>query len=479
MRTSPAQWIDLPPLPQLPPISPPAAPPLPAIPPALLPPAPAPAPVPQPSPPPLPPRPNYPQHAAPRPQHPPAGAEIPATDPADHDETNPPPEHLAPEIPPTTATVGPWQLADCVPVVPATPDQQAKAIARSTRLQAVHQLATGEGIRIAIIDTGVTPHPGLATLEQGEDFLTGDDPAHAFIDCDAHGTIVAGIIGGLTTGEDGRILTTGIAPQATIRSFKQTANTLPPDTPGGTLATLAAAIHAALDDKADVINISVVSCIPAAQGAHVDVAPLHEALARAEAQGTIVVAASGNSGGNCAPGAIVFPSHLPTVLSVQALAENGEYAAYSLPAPYPSVSAPGWVPAGLSPTGEGLILGTGTIEQPQPLFGTSYAAPWVSGVAALLKSRNPQLSPAAIREHLTHIADPTTGAIDPLQALSATAEQPPTPRAITVQAPAKPPAPTPARAARLLGYCIIGLTSCLLAAAIAQRITTIRRSKQS
>ena len=68
-----------------------------------------------------------------------------------------------------------------------------------TAQQELHNLATGVGVKVAVIDTGVARHPQLNQLAGGADFVTPDTP-EPFKDCDAHGTVVAGIIAGTQTG---------------------------------------------------------------------------------------------------------------------------------------------------------------------------------------------------------------------------------------------------------------------------------------
>ena len=75
----------------------------------------------------------------------------------------------------------------------------------------LHRLATGAGVKVAVIDTGVAGHPQLNQLSGGADFVTPDTP-EPFKDCDAHGTVVAGIIAGTDA---------GIAPDAEILSIRQ------------------------------------------------------------------------------------------------------------------------------------------------------------------------------------------------------------------------------------------------------------------
>ena len=73
-------------------------------------------------------------------------------------------------------------------------------------LQPLRQFATGAGVAVAVIDTGVAPSPELPHLRAGQDFVDPASPDPLF-DCDSHGTVVAGIIAGQTI---------GVAPGASV-----------------------------------------------------------------------------------------------------------------------------------------------------------------------------------------------------------------------------------------------------------------------
>ncbi|MDO5512749.1 S8 family serine peptidase [Corynebacterium sp.] len=261
-----------------------------------------------------------------------------------------------------------------------------------------HRLARGEGVRVAVIDTGVAPHPELGTVEPVAD-LVSPWAADPLLDCDGHGTAVAGVIH-------------DIAPGAQILSIRQSSAHYR-DSPGGTLETLTQAIHLALDAGARVINISVVSCLDPA--VLLDAAPLHDALHRAEEEGVVVIAAAGNTGGSCQPGMTVYPAAEDTVLSVAAVHPGDPHALADYTLAPGEVSAPGLLPVGLSPRGHGFATGTRHPQGQESRFeGTSFAAPVVSGVAALLIERHPAASAADIRHHLRQAAEPGHGVIDPL-----------------------------------------------------------------
>lgn len=325
---------------------------------------------------------------------------------------------------------------------------RVEAPAADADLTRLRRFATGEGVRVAVIDTGVAPHPDIAHLRPGRDFVADN----ALQDCDNHGTAVAGIIAGRTL---------GIAPEAEIVSVRQTsAHTRGHDTDAGNLQTLTDAIHNALDEGASVLNISVVSCLEPDFASRIDTSGITAALERAEAQGAVVVAAAGNAGPDCEPGFDVFPARFPTVLAVAARADDHTIAEYSLPA---ELSAPGLVPAALAPGGwaEGTVANDGV----RPYAGTSFAAPVVSGTAALLQSRYPGISPAHVRALITASAQPGGGAVDPLGALTQLAPQEVAERpALRVQPMGREANPAVSRLALLIG----GATA-LVAAVVALR----------
>uniref|UniRef100_UPI0015F2928B S8 family serine peptidase n=1 Tax=Corynebacterium senegalense TaxID=2080750 RepID=UPI0015F2928B len=277
----------------------------------------------------------------------------------------------------------------------------------------LRRFATGAGVRVAVVDTGVSPSPELGRLVGGADLVAPDAPDPLF-DCDGHGTVVAGIIAAATT---------GIAPGAEILSVRQTSahyrNRREGDAveASGSLRSLTEAIHAALDEHARVINVSVVSCVDRRDAAAVDASALDDALGRAEAEGAVVVAAAGNVSDTCPQGAHVFPSHSPTVLAVGARDGSHTVAGFSVapPAGAPLLTAPGTVDTGLSWAGGGFARGSAPDRDTvTPFTGTSFATPVVSATAALLLERDPQLSAAEVRRRIADAAQPAGGAVDPL-----------------------------------------------------------------
>lgn len=342
-----------------------------------------------------------------------------------------------------------------VPVPYSAPTPEA-----ALDLAPAHALATGAGVKVAVIDTGVAPHHRLGGVIDGGDFLGTSDPRDAvpggtspgsLLDCDGHGTVVAGVIATRPAPTDDLV---GVAPEATIISIRQSSARYrtTDDSPLGTVGTLAGAIHRAVDHQAQVISISVVACVPAETAAQLDTSTLDAALARAEEAGAVVVAAAGNLGTDCGPGSVVYPAHSATVLAVSGYRDPHLIADYSVPVPeQPLLSAQGRIPAGLSPGGEGLASGLQGEQGVVPFEGTSFAAPVVAGTAALLRQRFPYLSAAEIRQRILDSVDPASGAVDPHRALSQLPpEDPPETREIQVAALTPAPQLAPRRTMGLL-----------------------------
>lgn len=321
------------------------------------------------------------------------------------------------------ATLGAAALVAAPDATASEPDREC-AIAHSSPLSPqpsedqlnyrarLHSFATGEGVKVAVIDTGVATHDQLRHLSGGADLIAPEEP-EPHRDCDLHGTVVAGIIAGHDI---------GIAPRAEIYAVRQTSahyRQEREDDTTGSLDTLAEAIDDAADAGARIINISVVSCVPPDVAALVDTSRLDGALAHAEESGSVVIAASGNaSSGSCEMGDRVFPADSPTVLSVSAQADSHELADYSLnSADGPQLAAQGFVPLALNPAG-GWADGKEGTDGTSQFHGTSFAAPVVSGTAALLAQRFPDDSPAALRKRLEDAAEPGHGFVDPLTVLT-------------------------------------------------------------
>ena len=325
-----------------------------------------------------------------------------------------------------------------------------------TRLQfdGLHKFATGKNIKVAVIDTGVSRHPYLGDRLQGVgDYVKKEHKG--LEDCDGHGTQVAGIIAASPpAGSD--IGFKGIAPGATILSIRQSSANYTgtrPTTDGsrgeevtaGNLTTLAQAVVLAANSGAKVVNMSVNRCRPAAsyvidQGELALQAAVRYAV---EQKDVVLVTSAGNTGeDNCPDSQNGFdpnnPTHIVTppwfsdhVLSVAAMDRNGDPAPFSVQGPWVGVSAPGTDIISLDPSGDGLAnLHIKADGSKSTIQGTSFAAPYVAGLAALVRERFPHLNARQVVERIkltsSHPAAPGGhdnlvghGMINPIGALTA------------------------------------------------------------
>lgn len=273
-------------------------------------------------------------------------------------------------------------------------------------LEAVWPLTRGKGQTIAVIDTGVARHRLLPHLIGGGDYVShGDGTA----DCDGHGTIVAGIAGAAPSAGF-----SGVAPDAVILAIRQSSNKFGAEGASagiGDIDTLAMAVRTAADLGATVINISSPACVAATDAP--DDRALGAALSYAvDVRNVVVIAAAGNVGAGCTQQDLPAASDWDNVRSVStpawyddlvlcvgSVGSDGAASAFSLAGPWVDVAAPGENLVSLHPDGRQLI---DSIGRGAPISGTSYAAPVVAGIAALVRSRSPQLS---AREVMRRIED--------------------------------------------------------------------------
>ena len=334
---------------------------------------------------------------------------------------------------PPTGNTGPavamTQRNDCVTtgVIPGTlgtPDAAAAPGQAMLNLTDAWRFSRGEGQTVAVIDTGVQPGPRLPNVEPGGDYVANTD---GLTDCDGHGTLVAGIIAG-QPGDDGSPVwrpARGSSPSGRPRRRSHRAHR--PRIPAMAraaidIASLARAVVHAADLGARVINISTVTCLPADNT--VDQAALGAALRYAAVdKDAVIVAAAGSRSDRTVrlpcqpvnrPGAQLGRGHLGvgTVLvaalrTVRRLGDlDGQPSAFTMAGPWLGIAAPGENIVSVS-NGEGGGLANGMPDgrgELAGLNGTSYAAAYVSGAAALVRSRFPDLTAAQVIDRLTATA---------------------------------------------------------------------------
>ncbi|MFI9764525.1 type VII secretion-associated serine protease mycosin [Streptomyces sp. NPDC051963] len=268
-------------------------------------------------------------------------------------------------------------------------------------LDQLREQATGKGVTVAVIDTGVddsNPQLRGAVASGGKTFVDG--PATA--DIEGHGTRVAGIIAARPIAGTGF---EGIAPDAKILSFRYTGG----EEKQGNSRTMSQAISAAVAAGAKIINISSDTANKE------DNEELSGAVAAAVNSGALIIAAAGNDGAD-GKSADTYPASYPGVLAVAASDRNDERAFFSQSGDFVDIAAPGVGMVSTVPKG-----GQCTAD------GTSFAAPYVAGVAALLKEKHPTWSAAQISTRLEESAQrpgrgPNRfigwGVVDPIAALS-------------------------------------------------------------
>ncbi len=308
--------------------------------------------------------------------------------------------------------------------------QRLQYVIEALRLTEAHQIARGERVAIAVIDSGVDAnHPELrGRIVQSYDAVGGQFRAHE------HGT---GMVGAIVA--NNQLL--GVSPRADIYAVRAFA-------PGQTGSSAGTSFHIikamdwAIRSGARVINMSFAG-------------PRDPMIARAiqvAADRRIAMVAAMGNGGPDAP--IAYPAADPNVIAVTATDQEGRLFASATQGDHVAVAAPGVEILLPAPRGGYQISS-----------GTSVAAAHVSGVAALILERNPEIDPATLRRILIATArqgqtpDPKLGAgvADPVLALTTPPPAPPAAPApsdvpMATAPPAQPgsraetPAPVPAPA---------------------------------
>lgn len=280
---------------------------------------------------------------------------------------------------------------------------------------------TGLGVGVAIVDSGVYPHPDLAgRIVASIDFtsVTPTVSTTTSVDPGGHGTHVAGLVAGDGTSSGGAY--TGAAPRANIVDVRVI------DANGGSnVSTVLRGLQWVLANRTTynikVVNLSL-GATPTGSYKSDLMATAAEVLTFA---GVTVVVSAGNSGP--LGGTVTTPGTDPYVITVGALDDNGTslllddlMAVFSsrgrTPFDYlskPDLVAPGRKMVSLRSPGSALdtlfperqISVTGALTADYyRLSGTSMAAPVVAGVVALMVERNPTLSPAQIKKRLKSTA---------------------------------------------------------------------------
>jgi hypothetical protein len=236
------------------------------------------------------------------------------------------------------------QASQQEPLYPAQP------AARQWKLAELHQVATGRGVRVAVVDSGVeTGHPDLA----GQIAFSGNYVDERTLPAEGHGTAVAGIIAARADNHSG---IAGVAPGAQLLALRACWQAAPAQTLCSSLG-LAKALYAAIQQGAHIINLSL---------GGPDDRLLSLLLDQAQARGAAVVAALPTSGGP-------FPANHPGVLVVGS----------APPLPAGAVLAPGRDVPAPAPGGGWAIV-----------TGSSFSAAHAAGLLALVRELDAKGLPA-------------------------------------------------------------------------------------
>ena len=300
-----------------------------------------------------------------------------------------------------------------------------------TDVSGAHEIATGDGARIAIVDTGIDlNHPDLGNVREdlGAAFVADDDvPEIGPDDAGYHGTHVAGTAA--ATGETGVVGTAPDAELVPIRVF--------PADGGATFGDILAGIDYAAEIDADVANFSL--GIPGVQQPGADVnklrANVQTVFQSAVRRGTVITGSAGNDSGNLQQGGgFTLPNSVSAVITVSATSPADTLSFYSnFGTSDVDVAAPGgWyetVARTLGEEGESDdipfpqngVLSTFPTDVESSvglpgydyLSGTSMAAPQVAGVVGLVRSLAPDLNANQVESVIEKGAEGANGNSDP------------------------------------------------------------------
>lgn len=252
---------------------------------------------------------------------------------------------------------------------------------------------TGAGVRIAVLDSGVTDQGQHRRVERGPNFVSKDPR-----DICGHGSAVASVAAASANGRH----VAGVAPDATIIGVKVMEYDASYDACYGTDSSIAEGIRWAADPmqgRAHIINLSL--------GGPLFSRTIADAVQYATANGVLIVAAAGNAG-DMVPN---YPAALPEVISVGGLTRGARDSGWSEFSSFglidigaPGEAVPVFAASGVPPNRIGNPCPTDAARLCGD--GTSFAAPHVAGLAALLheqhwsslRRRAASTRPAALRQ---------------------------------------------------------------------------------
>ncbi|MGO4958442.1 S8 family serine peptidase [Luteococcus sp. Sow4_B9] len=344
----------------------------------------------------------------------------------------------------------------------------------SIRLPGALDIATGKGVTVGVVDSGITQHPDL-TPATGYDFASdptrardGDgrdaDPTDAgdwseatdtrcnptgrFLPSSWHGTHVAGTIAAKTNNGTG---VAGVAGDADVFMARALGHC------GGFTSDIIDAMLWSGGERVDGVpaNPNPASVINMSLGGDGSCAgAFQDAINTLTRKGVSIVVAAGNENRDAS---VVSPANCSNVINVASVGPDGNLAYYSNYGRTIDVTAPG----GNTQLGrEAGVLSTVNAGDRKPtsgsydfMQGTSMASPHVAGVVALMKSANPGLTPAQIEQTLKDTARPLPGGctvgcgaglVDATAAVKAVANGAPAPQPTASPTPSTTPTPEPA-----------------------------------
>ncbi|MFG2648446.1 S8 family serine peptidase [Streptomyces sp. NPDC048436] len=249
----------------------------------------------------------------------------------------------------------------------------------------------GKGTKVAVLDTGAdAEHPDLkGRIAATKNFTDSPDNE----DRQGHGTHTTSTVGGTGAASGGK--KKGVAPGADLLHGK-----VLDDSGSGATSWIIAGMQWAVDEKADVVSMSLGN--PARTDCTDPMSMATEELARS-ATDTLFVLAAGNTGPTL--NSVSSPGCAPSVLTVGAVDRDDSTAPFSSRGPAygshtlkPEIAAPGVAISAAAAGGRGVYAY-------QSMSGTSMATPHVAGAAALVKQRHPEWNARQIKSALVSSAD--------------------------------------------------------------------------
>jgi minor extracellular protease Epr len=225
---------------------------------------------------------------------------------------------------------------------------------------------TGQGVRVAVLDTGIAQHEDLK-IAGGASMMSYTTSFH---DDNGHGTHVAGSIAALHNDYG----TAGVSPTASMYAVK-----VLDENGSGYLSDVVKGLDWAITNKMHIVNMSL--------GTTSNSSTLESMVNKVYNHGILMVAAAGNNGNSDGTGdTVLYPARYSAVIAVAATDSSDRRASFSATGPDVEIAAPGVS-----------ILSTLPGNRYGRASGTSMAAPHVAGVLAIMMNAYPDLTPAKLR----------------------------------------------------------------------------------